>query len=123
MVERKSLRLVVLLVDCRREAQEYERAILEFLREEGLQYLLVATKMDKMKKNEAAVAIKAYKRALQLDDDQIIGFSAVTGGTETPLGEDQGRNYWHRKQSFEDTENEDDFDDESEYDENFVVWN
>ena len=25
--------------------------------------------------------------------------------------------------AFEDTENEDDFDDESEYDENFVVWN
>ena len=124
LVERKSLRLVVLLVDCRREAQEYERAILEFLREEGLQYLLVATKMDKMKKNEAAVAIKAYKRALQLDDDQIIGFSAVTGeGRRLLWGKIRDGITGTVSKAFEDTENEDDFDDESEYDENFVVWN
>ena len=50
----------------------------EFLRTEGLQYVVVATKIDKMKKNEAVAAIQDYKRA-RLDDDQMLGFSAVTG--------------------------------------------
>ena len=79
LLDRKSLRLVVLLVDCRREVQEYERSVLHFLRKEGLQYVVVATKIDKMKKNEAITAIQAYKRQLGLADDQMLGFSAITG--------------------------------------------
>jgi GTP-binding protein len=76
--ERRSLRLVVLLVDCRREVQEYEAGVLRFLRDEGLQYILVATKIDKMGKNEAATAMGKYRRELQLEQDQLVGFSSLT---------------------------------------------
>lgn len=78
LMERKSLRLVVLLVDCRRDVQSYEMGVLNFLRDEGLQYIVVATKIDKLGKNEARVAMNKYRRELDLDEDQMIGFSSLT---------------------------------------------
>ncbi len=120
LVERKSLRLVVLLVDCRREAQEYERGVLEFLRAEGLQYIVVATKIDKMKKNEADAAIQSYKRKLGLYNDQIVKFSAITG--------EGRRNLWAKirdgltgtvSKAFAEMENEEDDD---EYDIDEIGW-
>lgn len=78
LIERKSLRLVVLLVDCRRDVQDYEVGVLNFLRNEGLQYIVVATKIDKLGKNEAKMAMEKYRRELELEEDQMIGFSSLT---------------------------------------------
>lgn len=78
LIERKSLRLVVLLVDCRRDVQSYEKGVLDFLRNEGLQYIVVATKIDKLGKNEARAAMNKYRRELDLEEDQMIGFSSLT---------------------------------------------
>ena len=98
--------------------QDTKRCV-RFFETEGLQYVVVATKIDKMKKNEAAAAIQDYKRALGLDDDQMLGFSAVTG--------EGRRNLWAKirdgltgtvSRAFDDEVEEDD--DYDEYDDEEV---
>lgn len=50
--ERPGLRAVVVIVDARRGLQDDDRELLAFLQETGRQAILVATKLDKLKKSE-----------------------------------------------------------------------
>lgn len=49
---RGSLRLAVLLVDIRREPQALDVNMLRFLQDEGLPFIIITTKCDKVKKDE-----------------------------------------------------------------------
>lgn len=79
LVNRKSLRLVVVLVDSRRDVQEQEQGLLDFLSEEGLQYVVVATKVDKLEDVSMEVRKAEHLQALEVAPEEHLFFSSVTG--------------------------------------------
>lgn len=74
--ERTTLHLVVLLVDARRGPEEEEADLIEFMNEMGVPVLLVATKTDRMKKNQLKVALDKLRKDTGVE---ILGVSARTG--------------------------------------------
>ena len=82
---RDTLKMVVLLVDGRLEAQEMDVALLEGLRAFGLPTCVVATKIDKLSKH-AKKTLAALRRAFDLPADQPLGFSSKTGEVRMFVG-------------------------------------
>jgi GTP-binding protein len=70
---------VVLLLDVRRDPSDDDRQMLDFLAELGLPAVVVITKIDKLGARAAAERVDALRGELELDPDQVIPFSAVTG--------------------------------------------
>ena len=79
MVERSSLRVVFVLIDIRREPQDLDRAMLAFLADEGIDCIVVATKVDQIPKTEVNKALDLLRNAFQLPQGQPIPFSSFTG--------------------------------------------
>ena len=73
------LRGIVLLLDIRREPSEDDRAMLDFLAEVEVPTIVALTKTDKLSKAAARERVGAIARALALETEQIIPFSAHTG--------------------------------------------
>jgi GTP-binding protein len=73
------LRGIVLLLDIRREPSEDDRAMLDFLAEVEVPTIVALTKTDKLSKAGALERASEIARALALQPDQIIPFSAHTG--------------------------------------------
>ncbi len=73
------LKGVVHLVDARRAATDLDRRMLEYLGELGVPTLVVATKMDKLKKSERDKQLERIRIDLQLDAEQLVPFSSHTG--------------------------------------------
>ena len=73
------LRGIVLLLDIRREPSEDDRAMLDFLAEVEVPTIVALTKTDKLSKAMAQERAAVISRALALEADQIIPFSAQTG--------------------------------------------
>lgn len=71
------LRLVILIVDCRRDPSDDELLFLDWLRQSGIAALTVMTKIDKIKANGRQKAQSAWKKFLGIDT--IVPFSALTG--------------------------------------------
>lgn len=78
LVEREQLRLVVLLVDARHEAQRLDIALLRSLREAGRPVLVVATKIDKLNRSQRARHLAALARGLEVDRQALLPFSSET---------------------------------------------
>lgn len=77
---RPPLRLVVLLVDVRREVQGLDLEMLSFLKTEGLPYLIVATKCDKVSsKSELETVLTKLGRDFEIYPKLPVKFSSVTG--------------------------------------------
>ena len=76
--DRGNLRLAVLLVDIRREPQQQDLGMFDFLEEEGIPTALVATKCDKLKPAEVEAALQSLRSAFDLPQSPI-PFSSVTG--------------------------------------------
>jgi GTP-binding protein len=77
--ERQVLRLVVMILDIRRDPSEEDHQLIEWLRHYGLPLCIVLTKIDKLSRNELA----AQQRRIGLDlcltpETQPISFSAKT---------------------------------------------
>lgn len=70
---------VVHLLDIRREPSQDDVAMLDLLAELEMPTIVVLTKRDKLSKKAAAERASAIAHGLELDADQIIAFSAVTG--------------------------------------------
>jgi GTP-binding protein len=70
---------VVQLLDIRHDPTEDDLQMLDFLSEIEVPTIIVATKIDKMKKAEARARVLATSAALGMEESQIIPFSAVTG--------------------------------------------
>jgi len=80
--ERPTLRGVALLVDARRGAEEEETQLLEFLGHVGLPAVVVATKLDKLRRAAAGAALADLQANL---GTPAIGFSARTGAGRDDL--------------------------------------
>ncbi len=77
--DRADLKLVVLLVDCRREPQEMDLGLLDGLRQIGLPVLVIATKVDKLRKHERKPVQNKLREAFELPQGQPLMFSSQTG--------------------------------------------
>lgn len=69
---RESLKLVVQLVDCRHEPTAQDKQMYEYLRYYGLSGLVVATKADKLSKNELSKNLAMIRRELALSEQDIL---------------------------------------------------
>jgi GTP-binding protein len=79
LMDRGPLRLAILLVDSRREPQKSDLEMVQFLNEEGLPFVVVATKVDKLKRDELQRSAGAIRKAYSLGANQPLLFSSVTG--------------------------------------------
>lgn len=81
------LRGVVHLVDARHDPMETDKQMVAFLAALQLPTLVILTKIDKLSRSERTGKEDEAARALGLDAEQILPFSAKTGeGRETLLG-------------------------------------
>ena len=78
---------VVQLLDARREPSSEDRIMLDFLSDLGVPTVIVVTKIDKLAARAVKQQMGDLARTLQLDDEQMIPFSAVTGAGRDDLAE------------------------------------
>lgn len=76
---RETLACVVVIVDIRHELKEYDRDLIEWLRYNDIEFLLVYTKADKISGNEQQQNAAALDAGLAVKPGQRILFSAKTG--------------------------------------------
>ena len=81
---------VVQVVDARRDPMPQDRQMLEYLAKLGLPTLVAATKVDKLKRGERARQLATLQKEFQLDSEQLIAFSSVTGEGSHELREALG---------------------------------
>ena len=81
------LRGIVQLLDVRHDPTNDDRQMLDFLGELGVPTVVVLTKIDKLRPSERRRRLAELSQSLQLDDDQMISFSAVTGEGRNDLAE------------------------------------
>ncbi|MCB1154685.1 hypothetical protein KDL45_13605, partial [bacterium] len=67
LTQRPNLKVVAILIDCRRGPEEEERGLMEFLTHHGIPFELVLTKSDKLKSNE--------KRKLEMMLEKDVGIT------------------------------------------------
>ena len=84
MIERylhssKQLRAVFLLIDIRHDPTVTDKQMYDWILSQGYQPIIIATKLDKLKRSQTAKHIKAVRQGLGLGPDAVlIPFSAVT---------------------------------------------
>ncbi|MBN2528360.1 MAG: YihA family ribosome biogenesis GTP-binding protein [Deltaproteobacteria bacterium] len=74
LAERSTLHLVVILVDVRRGPEEEEIQLIEFLSEQGVPMLLVATKLDRVKNSQQKSVLNKLHKSTGIP---VIGTSAT----------------------------------------------
>jgi GTP-binding protein len=77
--DRPQLKLMILIIDLRRGLEEDERDFLAWLKEKKIPSLLVATKVDKLKRGERIKASAEVEDELSSLDMEIIEFSSESG--------------------------------------------
>ncbi len=78
--KREPLRLVVQLLDARHEPSDRDHEMLELLDRAEAPTLIVATKVDKLKRAKRDTSLAAIRKSLELDEDAlIVPCSALTG--------------------------------------------
>jgi GTP-binding protein len=77
--DREVLRLVVVLVDIRREPQKLDADMIWWVRQARIPLLILATKMDKLSRNHAASSVAKIRKAFSLKASECIPFSAHNG--------------------------------------------
>lgn len=82
-----ALRGVVQLLDARRTPSEDDLQMLEFLAHRGTPTLVIATKVDKLRKSEREKRLTDLALEAGVDADQLIPFSAETGEGRNELAE------------------------------------
>lgn len=76
----KELRLVIVILDARRDPSDQDLELVEWLDAAGLAYFFALTKADKLGRNALAKRSRAIQERLALKDaDALLPFSAVTG--------------------------------------------
>ncbi len=75
----KNLKAVFLLVDIRHDPSENDKTMYRWILEKGYQPIIIATKLDKLKRSQVQKQIKAIREGLRLRPDSVlIPFSAET---------------------------------------------
>ena len=75
--ERKELKLVLLLVDSR-QLTEDDKLMNNYLKSMGINYLVIGTKLDKLKRNEIKPRFSAIVKELELTEDKLLFYSSLT---------------------------------------------
>jgi GTP-binding protein len=84
MIERylhtsKNLKAVFLLIDIRHDPSANDRQMYDWIQSNGFEPIIIATKLDKLKRSEIQKKIKAIRSGLSMKPDSIlIPFSAQT---------------------------------------------
>jgi GTP-binding protein len=73
------LKGVVQLIDVRHKPVEADRLMLEYLERTGVPTLFALTKVDKLTRTQRTAQVRSVLRALDIDAEQTIEFSAKTG--------------------------------------------
>lgn len=74
----KRLKMVLQLLDIRRDVQELDRELFHALLEQGLLVQPVGTKMDKLSRSEAALALRKIEKSLGgPTETSVLGYSAL----------------------------------------------
>ena len=81
------LRGIVQLLDARRDPTDDDLDMLDFLAERGVPTIVAVTKVDKFSRGAGEKAVRDLALRLNLDEDQVIAFSAVTGQGRDELAE------------------------------------
>ena len=82
-----ALRGIVQLLDVRHAPTDDDRQLFDMLAEIGVPAIIAVTKIDKLAKPKVSERIHALAVELELDEDQMIPFSAVTGEGRDELAE------------------------------------
>jgi GTP-binding protein len=77
--KRQELVLGILLVDIRRVPSDDDRAVLAALYDSGVPIIIVATKMDKVSKNDQEQSLEVIRKGLGLPEGQPLCVSSATG--------------------------------------------
>jgi len=77
LANRDNLKLVILIIDSRRDPREEEAQFADWLKLNNITYAVVLTKIDKLKKGKRLKACSVWQKFLEVD--QILPFSALTG--------------------------------------------
>ena len=80
-----TLRGVVQLLDVRHAASTDDLQMLDFLADVGVPTIVALTKIDKLRPNELPVRMRELALQLQLDEEQMIPFSATTNAGRDDL--------------------------------------
>lgn len=80
-----ALRGVVQLLDVRHAASNDDLQMLDFLADVGVPTIVALTKIDKLRPQELPVRVKELALQLQLDEEQMIPFSATTNAGRDDL--------------------------------------
>ena len=75
--KRENLKLVILIIDSRRDPREDEAQFADWLKLNGISYAVVITKIDKLKKGKRLKSYSAWQKFLGVEN--VLPFSAVTG--------------------------------------------
>lgn len=76
---RETLGMILLLVDIRHKPNENDILMMDYIRNAGLEPLVIATKSDKLKRSQIMKHLKIIKEALKLEStDQIVPFTSMT---------------------------------------------
>jgi len=75
--KRVNLKLVILIIDSRRDPREEEAQFADWLKLNGISYAVVITKIDKLKKGKRLKSYSAWQKFLGVEN--VLPFSAVTG--------------------------------------------
>lgn len=78
---------VVQLLDVRRDPSGEDRQMLDFLADTEIPTIVVVTKIDKLSSRAVAEKVAGLARDLEIDEQQIIPFSAVTGAGRDELAD------------------------------------
>ena len=79
LVNRTQLKKIVLLLDCRHKPTEDDMIMYNFIKRFGYQCLIVATKSDKLTKNELAKNMKMIRETMNLsNDEEMLTFSSLS---------------------------------------------
>ena len=75
---RKTLQLVIILVDIRRTPSSDDASLMRWLENFGIPFLIVLTKTDKLSQNKCSAQQKIIQDFLLLKREEVVCFSAVT---------------------------------------------
>ena len=90
MIERylhtsKNLKAVFLLIDIRHDPSANDKMMYDWILNNGYEPIIIATKLDKLKRSQVQKNIKAIKEELKLSKDGII----IPFSAETKQGRDE----------------------------------
>ena len=76
-INSKNLIHVFILVDIRHEPKEDDVLMLDFVRNYGIPVSIIATKSDKVTRNDAAISKRTIKSKMKLEGERILPISAL----------------------------------------------